>query len=204
METKAATPEPEPEPAPAPDIGPPCPAVDYAALEPAERHPDTRTIALDRVFRREEARPKTAARPPRVDLGVLPPPRHGPYMKGGGGFGLGWQGLEARWVAGALRPEIEAPFAAWLAVRERYLEHMRGAYLLDTRARYARSVEPPAAWGGRRCIERAAAEAAAARDAAEAEAQEAAMTLQRARAASAPSSSPNTRRRPRPRRCSCS
>ena len=37
------------EPAPA-EPEEPCPPVDYAALEPDKRHPDTRTIALTRIF----------------------------------------------------------------------------------------------------------------------------------------------------------
>lgn len=176
--TAPAPVEMQPPPSSAPEA--PCPAIDDAALEPDTRHPDARTIALTRVFQREESRPSRVSSPPRLDLGRLVRPPPGPSPKGGGGFGLGWRGLEARWVAGALRPGLVASFTAWVAARERLGAHQRGRYLLDVRARHARSIEPPAAWGSRRCLERAAARAAEEERAAEAAAAQASGALTRA------------------------
>lgn len=136
----------------------PCPAIDYATLEPATT-PDTRTIPLTRVFVREEARDQVVTVPAPFDLDVTRVRRDGPAPKGGGGIGLGWQGLQASSVASTTSAEVAAPLAAWDAARKELGEHQRGSYLLDTRARYARSVEPPAAWGGRRCVNEAAAQA---------------------------------------------
>lgn len=163
--TAPAPAELRPPPPSAPEA--PCPAID-TATEPDTRHPDGRTIALTRVFRREESRPSRVSSPPRFDLGRLLRPPPGPPPKGGGGFGLGWRGLDAGWVANALRPGLVAPFTAWIAARERLGAHQRGRYLLDLRARHARSIEPSAAWGSRRCLERAADRAAAEERAAEA------------------------------------
>jgi hypothetical protein len=146
--------------APKPDSTGPCPAIDYAALEPATRHPDSRTIELTRVFQREEARATVVTVPAPFDLDVMRVGRPAPGPKLGGGIGLGWMGLEASWVASVTSPEVEAPLASWLAEREALGEHQRGSYLLDTRVRYARSVDdPPPAWGGLRCVEEAAAQA---------------------------------------------
>jgi hypothetical protein len=145
-----------------------CPPVDYAALEPDKRHPDTRTIALTRVFARPEPAKAAKGQAPRVDLGELRVPRRS-RDKGGWGVSMGWEGLSAIWVDGTLRPSIAAPFADWDEGRRRYLDHQRGAYLLDTRVRYARSVAPPASWGSPRCLEAAAVEAKRAVQASEAE-----------------------------------
>lgn len=156
-----ATSTPRPEPAA------PCPAIDYAALEPTPQV-DARTIELTRVFQREEARDQVVTVPAPLDLDVMHIRRPMPGSQLGGGIGLGWMSLQASWVASATSPEIEASLATWLAAREALGEHQRGSYLLDTRARYVKSVEPPAAWGGRRCVEEAAAQAD--RDESEAEA----------------------------------
>lgn len=156
-----ATSTPRPEPAA------PCPAIDYAALEPTPQV-DARTIELTRVFQREEARDQVVTVPAPFDLDVIHIRRPMPGPKLGGGIGFGWMGLQASWVASTTSPEIEASLATWLAAREALGEHQRGSYLLDTRARYVKSVEPPAAWGGRRCVEEAAAQAD--RDESEAEA----------------------------------
>jgi hypothetical protein len=137
----------------------PCPAIDYAALEPEPRHPDARSLALTRVLQREEARAEVVAVPVPFELEVVRVGRPAPPPKLGGGIGLGWMGLEASWVESTTSPEVEAPLAAWLAARATLGEHQRGSYLLDTRARYARSVDPPPAWGGLRCVEEAAARA---------------------------------------------
>lgn len=156
------------EPAPA-EPGEPCPPADYAAIEPDKLDPDARTIALTRVFAPAAEPPMVAKGPaPRVELGELRPPGQGPPDKGGMGVGMGWQGLTASWVDGTLRPSVAGPFAAWIAARERLFDHQRGAYLLGTRVRYARSVPPPASWGSQRCLEAAAT--AAERAKAEAEA----------------------------------
>ncbi|MCX4244980.1 hypothetical protein [Paraliomyxa miuraensis] len=137
-----------------------CPAIDYAALESDDRNPDTRTIALTRVFQREEARADLVIAPAPFDLDVMRIARPGPPPgKMGGGFGLGWEGFDARWVAAATSPEVEAPLAAWTAAWKVLADHQRGSYLLDQRVRFAGSVEPPAAWGGLRCVEEAAARA---------------------------------------------
>lgn len=135
-----------------------CPAIDYAALEP-KPEPDARTIELTRVFQREEARDMVVSVPTPFDLDVMRIGAPTPPLKLGGGIGMGWMGLEASWVESATSPEVEAPLATWLAARETLGSHQRGSYLLDTRLRYARSVEPPPEWGGLRCVEEAAAQA---------------------------------------------
>lgn len=158
----------------APDA--PCPAIDYAALEPTPQA-DARTLALTRVFQREEARDMVVSVPTPFDLDVMQVRRSPPAPKLGGGLGMGWQGLEASWIASATGPELEAPLSTWLAARDVLFAHQRGSYLLDDRARYARSVEPPAAWGGRRCVEEAAAQAERDEQHAEAETERAAEAL---------------------------
>jgi len=162
----------------APKATGPCPTIDYAQLEPATQHPDSRTIELTRVFQREEARNAIVVVPTPLDIDVIRVGRPRPGPKLGGGIGLGWMGLEASWVATATSPEVEAPLAAWLAAQAELGEHQRGSYLLDTRARYARSVDPPAAWGGLGCVEEAAARANREESRAEAATDHAAQALQ--------------------------
>lgn len=149
--TPAPTLEPEPEPTPSA-----CPPIDYAALEPVPPPPDSRTIALTRVFPRAEARDAAAAKPLRVDLGVVSAPSSAPD-KGGWGVGMGWHGLQASWVGSSISPEVQAPLAEWEAAWTVLAEHQRASYLLGRRLRFARSVEPPQAWGGLACVEQAVA-----------------------------------------------
>ena len=139
--------------------------------------PDAGTIELTRVFQREEVRDQVVSVPTPFDLDVMYVRRPTSGGKGGGGVAMGWQSLEASWVASATSPEAEAPLATWLAAREVLGTHQRGSYLLDDRARYARSIEPPAAWGGRRCVDEAAAEAERDEQQAEAATQRAAEAL---------------------------
>ena len=138
----------------------PCPTIDYAALEEPESRPDVRTIALTRVFQREEARAQVVTVPAALDLDVI---RVGPPLsrngKGGGGMGFGWTMLQPSWVASATSPEVEAPLAAWDAAWDALGTLQRASYLLDVRARYTRSAEPLPGWGGRHCVEEAAAKA---------------------------------------------
>ncbi|MCA9660532.1 MAG: hypothetical protein KC486_19480 [Myxococcales bacterium] len=166
------------EPAPA-EPEEPCPPVDYAALEPDKRHPDTRTIALTRIFAAPKPPKAAKGQAPRVDLGELRLPRRS-RDKGGWGAGMGWEGLSASWVDGTLRPSIAASFADWDEGRRRYLDHQRGAYLLDTRVRYARTITPPESWGSARCLKVALTEAKRAEAAAKAEVEAEAKVLRAA------------------------
>jgi hypothetical protein len=145
--------------APKPTVAP-CPATDYAALEPSKQHPDSRTIALDRVFEREEARDAIVVVPTPLDIGVMRVARAAPPRPHERHRSMGWLELQVSWVSSTVSPEVTAPLVAWEAARKRFVEHLRGSSLLDTRLDYARSVPPPEAWGGLRCVEEAAAQAA--------------------------------------------
>ena len=110
---------------------PPCPAIDYAGLEPDKPVPDTRLIALTEVFPADERR-LAGATAPTFDLGLLRFERRaaGPWM--GKMHGMGWEGLEAEWVESGLSAPVRAPFKAWLEARKALGEHQRAGYLLGT------------------------------------------------------------------------
>jgi len=145
----------------APSDDPPCPAIDFAALEPVAPEPDARTVALSHVFEAREARPPNAkpkAAVPRFQLDPVHLQRRRPGPSSGWLGGMGWMGLNRAWVDGTIGPEVREPFEAWVAASEGLQASQRAGYLLFVRARYARSISPPAAWGGLRCTERAATE----------------------------------------------